>query len=694
MADTLARLRELNAEIDSRDPDLAQEVQAKRTSAQSEVAFETERRIADPEVLESADALEAQGAMELESIIFFTKRPVLDIKHDVAELTFADAESEVWRSRLQTASARMANAARAIGRIELEGHDEFAWVGTGWLVDRDVVVTNRHVALTFSQRSGDRFVFRPGWDRPHIDASIDFVEEFDNPSESAFVLKQVLYIEEEGDGPDLAFLRAEAAPGKALADPIALSTKTKPNGFVAAIGYPARDPRIPDPVQMDRIFFGRYDKKRLAPGEILGVAPAALRHDCSTLGGNSGSAIVALATGEAVGLHFGGTFLTANRAVPSVVVRERLDAVLGGRPIRPPRPPQPGPRPESPPPAVTAAEPTSTAVTYVIPLRVTVDVGAAQIEPTTVTVSPSGGPGPSASEQTTFSAEIPAEQLAGRQGYVETFLGTGDLKVVLPKVTKDKADVLTFGNNEHVLNYEHFSVVMSGSRRMCRFSAVNIDGTQEQLGLKRPGWRRDSRIGHDEQIRDECYGDAPKFARGHMTRREDPIWGDDETAANGNADSMHVTNVCPQMQTFNAGTWLQLESYALENAREADQKISVFTGPFFTPDDITRDGVLIPAEYWKIIAFVHDDTGKLCATGYTQSQKDHITRGERSDGGITETEFVFGEFETYQHRIADIQSRTGLSFGRLAKVDAYVEPEGLRAQPIRGANDIVYTGGS
>lgn len=440
MADTLARLRELNAEIDSRDPVLAKEVQGKRASAESEV----ESRMADLEgleVLKPADALEAQGAMELESIIFFTKRPVLDIKHDVAELTFADAESEVWRGRLQTASDRMAKAARAIGRIELEGHDEFAWVGTGWLVDRDVVVTNRHVARTFSERSGDRFVFRAGWDRPHIDASIDFVEEFDNPSESAFVLKQVLYIEEEGDGPDLAFLRAEAAPGKALADPIALSTKTKPDGFVAAIGYPARDPRIPDPVQMDRIFSGRYDKKRLAPGEILGVATAALRHDCSTLGGNSGSAIVALATGEAVGLHFGGTFLTANRAVPSVVVRERLDAVLGGRPIRLPRPPQRDPRPESPPPAVTAAEPASTAVTYVIPLRVTVDVGAPQIDATTVTVSPNGGR--SGSEQTTFSDEIPAAQLASRQGYVDTFLGTGDLKVALPKVTKDKADVLS-----------------------------------------------------------------------------------------------------------------------------------------------------------------------------------------------------------------------------------------------------------
>jgi endonuclease G len=242
----------------------------------------------------------------------------------------------------------------------------------------------------------------------------------------------------------------------------------------------------------------------------------------------------------------------------------------------------------------------------VIPLRVTLDLGAPQVETTTGPAAAAAVAAPTVAvpDETIFAAEIPAAQLANRQGYSDTFLGTGDLKVALPRVTKDKADVLTFGDNEHVLKYEHFSVVMSRSRRLCRFSAVNIDGTQEQLGLKRPGWRRDSRIDDGAQIRDECYGDAPKFARGHMTRREDPIWGDDESAARGNADSVHVTNVCPQMQTFKAGTWLDLEGYALDNAREADVKISVFTGPFFTPDDIVRDGVLIPAEFWKIIAFV------------------------------------------------------------------------------------------
>ena len=52
-----------------------------------------------------------------------------------------------------------------------------------------------------------------------------------------------------------------------------------------------------------------------------------------------------------------------------------------------------------------------------------------------------------------------------------------------------------------------------------------------------------------------------------MTRREYPIWGTPEPAVRGNADSMHVTNAAPQMQPFNGGVWLELEDYALQNAR-------------------------------------------------------------------------------------------------------------------------------
>ena len=221
---------------------------------------------------------------------------------------------------------------------------------------------------------------------------------------------------------------------------------------------------------------------------------------------------------------------------------------------------------------------------------------------------------------------------------------------------------------------------MSRSRRMCFLSAVNIDGNLSKKS-KRVGWKWDPRLPKAQQIMNECYGDPPRFSRGHMTRREDPGWGNAATAKRGNEDSMHVTNTTPQMQAFNAPIWLALEDYALEHAREDDMKISVFTGPYFTDDDPTMYGVRIPLTFWKIIAFIHDETGKLCATGYEMNQEQSLQ---------PEEEFVFGPFTSPQLGVAtqvsirSIEAKSGISFGKLAAVDPLAGEEesvdgGMRA---------------
>jgi endonuclease G len=255
------------------------------------------------------------------------------------------------------------------------------------------------------------------------------------------------------------------------------------------------------------------------------------------------------------------------------------------------------------------------------------------------------------------SEGVPADY-TDREGYRSDFLGEGN-EVELPGLAPGlQADVLKFGGgSEHVLRYEHYSVVMSRSRRLCFYSAVNIDGKQSRRKTPRAGWRTDPRIPRTAQIKGECYGPAPRFSRGHMTRREDPAWGD--TAELGNVDSMHVTNTVPQMQTFNGGIWLDLEDYALDNARKDLMRISVFTGPFLCDDDPVRYGVKIPRRFWKVIAFVHDGTGELSATGYVISQEPFLR----------DEEFVFGQHGAAQVPISSIEAETGLSFGRLASVD-------------------------
>jgi endonuclease G len=616
-------------------------------------------------------------AFTRETIVHRVGRPVLAIQRNEAVLHFEDPESTVWKARLEAASASLTAAAKAVGRIDVKGH-ALDWLGTGWLVRDDIIVTNRHVAAAFARSQGDEFTFRQSVGGPLMSAAVDFLEEIGRADRLEWAIDRILHVEDE-TGPDLAFMRVRPVSGRTLPSRVPLDeTSTAAAGaFVATIGYPARDSRLADQALMDEIFGDVYDKKRLAPGQLTGHDGSVLRHDCSTLGGNSGSVIVSLDTGRAIGLHFGGRFLVANYAVPSAVVAERLASVESGAAR--------GARVSS-----RALGETTVVVSrnersssFTIPIRVTVDVGApAMSEPAPRRGVPAPRSAQPAAAPPAIAPEAKAADYAAREGYVSGFLGESpSLDVPLPDVTSGRDDVLQFeldGRTQSVLHYEHFSVVMSQARKMCRFSAANLDGSKTRK-KKRGGWRTDPRVaGHQLAVDADVYGNEPLFARGHMTRREDPVWGSDDAASRGNLDSMHMTNVVPQMQPFNAGIWLALEDYALDHSREDDMRISVFTGPFLTSRDPERHGVKIPVEFWKVIAFVHDRTGQLCATGYTLSQK----------GFLSEDEFVFGGHETTQVSIASIESRAGLSFGRLRDVDPFDRVDEARPSSLTALEQI------
>ena len=286
---------------------------------------------------------------------------------------------------------------------------------------------------------------------------------------------------------------------------------------------------------MEDIFGKTYNKKRLAPGGITSVEEARILHSCTTLGGNSGSAVIDLDSGEALGLHFSGSFLATNYAVRSDVVKQRLDSLRAGTIARPearPRKPAPTPAParnvSSSSLPVTLQRSNRGSASVTIPLTVTVSLGNVSgrgAAPQRFRGLPSALADDSGG--VVDGEEAVAEDYRDREGYQADFLGDGKLAVGLPAVQRDADDILDFqfnGKTETELRYEHYSVVMSRSRRMCFFSAVNIDGNLSKKS-KRVGWKWDPRIPKAQQIMNECYGSPPKFSRGHMTRREDPGWG-------------------------------------------------------------------------------------------------------------------------------------------------------------------------
>ena len=248
-------------------------------------------------------------------------RPALIVRNN----TFEQPTLKTWKTLLNANRTRLERAIRSVGRLELEGHPTLPYAGTAWLIgDGQLAVTNRHVGQIFAQKKGKSFVFRGAAGGGAMRAKIDFREEFNVPVSMEIFVEKVLFLADDGDAnPDVCIVRLKS--DSQMPDPIALFDGTIKEGQqVAVIGYPASDPRNPAAAQAT-VFGDVFEVKRLSPGMVT-QKPAGFifQHDCATLGGNSGSAVIDIETGNAVGLHFGGRFRQANFAVTAGQLKKIL----------------------------------------------------------------------------------------------------------------------------------------------------------------------------------------------------------------------------------------------------------------------------------------------------------------------------------------------------------------------------------
>lgn len=260
------------------------------------------------------------------------------------------------------------------------------------------------------------------------------------------------------------------------------------------------------------------------------------------------------------------------------------------------------------------------------------------------------------------TAERALEIFLRVKGYEPDFLGPAvHLPTLSPAQVADVAPRLD--DRGHVLEYVHFSLVMSRSRRLAYYTAVNIDGRKTKT-IKRDDdvWYFDPRIAREHQTGADLY-ERNDLDRGHLVRRNDPVWG--RPAATANEDTFHFTNCAPQHMHLNRRTWLGLEDYILNNADNFNLKVSVFTGPVFRADDMIYRGTYqLPAEFWKIVVMVKPDR-KLSATAYLQTQKNLLE----------DLEFAYGAYRTYQVPVSRIEAITGLDFGALRDHDPLADHE-------------------
>jgi endonuclease G len=282
-----------------------------------------QRPVIAPEALEAwqrfeqGKPLDRQDLFHLESIVLGNGlRPAFDIQND----SFEDLPS-LWQA-INDRRKDLEPLIRGVGRLNLNGYPGIPYAGTAFVSGASCVITNRHVAELFTEGvgAGAHLTFTPG-----IEPSLDFKQEVTSSASVVVQISATLLVLEEWD---IAVLEVAGLPANVT--PLPLAADQPPdvdNGMAVVIGYPAFDP-AEDLVQQIQIFRSVFNKKRLQPGRLNGTKPAAsfgrtvnaLSHDCSTLGGNSGSALIDVTTATVVGIHFEGQPLIANYAVPSWVL--------------------------------------------------------------------------------------------------------------------------------------------------------------------------------------------------------------------------------------------------------------------------------------------------------------------------------------------------------------------------------------
>jgi V8-like Glu-specific endopeptidase len=286
--------------------------------------MEVEIALEGLDVLTNGGEVDADQRFALEAIVMPYHRPVVDVVNNQMKI---DQLTQKWQHLANPElRPRVEQCLFSVGRIDVPSLPSLPYAGTGFIVGRDLMMTNRHVALIFAQGLGARQIqFQTGQV-----AVVDFYHENGRTESESLTVDKVIMIHPYWD---MALLKV-----KGLSEhrkPLVLST-SDPTEYqdreIVVVGYPGYDPTGDDEFQriQNRIFRGTYYVKRLQPG-LLRVRERiesyrrlvdAITHDCSTLGGNSGSAVFAVPRSpeepiQLMGLHFAGQYLLANYAVPT-----------------------------------------------------------------------------------------------------------------------------------------------------------------------------------------------------------------------------------------------------------------------------------------------------------------------------------------------------------------------------------------
>jgi len=284
----------------------------------------------------------------LEVIVQVLGRPALRYKNGQIQPPTTDAaQNERWHVFVVVARDKINTASASVARVNLQLSDgTLLHLGTGWRLGADLLVTNRHVVQNVVS---DAALLPASWTLdPGRVCVADFAMTNESSQPQTFAVESLDFCANEPDV-DLAVLRLRSG-SRGLPPPLSVEfcsdaigeipgKEAQPTKFegaeVYAIGHPLQRKPTAESLQV----FGDADGlKRCCPGRTTAISDRhpLFHHDCSTLRGNSGSAMLTVTTHRVVGIHLGGrasdaagTLGSANLAVAiSKLGAHRLTEIL------------------------------------------------------------------------------------------------------------------------------------------------------------------------------------------------------------------------------------------------------------------------------------------------------------------------------------------------------------------------------
>ncbi len=288
--------------------DIADKIAGDGQTALRAVADEDDDRLADNEILASLEVIVRTDG----------SRPSFMVRNGTPDLKTSPIGE--WESKLNERAEQLRQAIACVGRID-DPNFTHGFRGTGILIGAETVMTNRHVLQEIASET------TPGnWRLKEENIAIDFGHEYEaQDSIEPRRVKGVVFaapkrIEGGIDHAKLDLALLDIEPAAPAQEPLALDMSKDwgtPEKGVFICGYPG-DPGLSPPYKLsllEQLFQLTYGHKRLAPGMVTTTAEElepsprkwTLGHDATTLGGNSGSAVLVLGRETLVaGLHFGG----------------------------------------------------------------------------------------------------------------------------------------------------------------------------------------------------------------------------------------------------------------------------------------------------------------------------------------------------------------------------------------------------